>query len=108
MLRQLAELEFEVLNASGLAEAELKLTNVEFTPDGFETRPVAGSRLIVGTGAQKPVGADYGKAHAEVLYKVSANGNSDYAFDGGGFDALGTALGLFNRYPVAPVKDAFG
>ena len=30
---QLAELEFEVLNASGLAEAELKLTHVEFTPD---------------------------------------------------------------------------
>ncbi len=65
---QLAELEFEVLNASGLAAAELKLTNVEFTPDGFETRSVAGSRLIVGTGAQKPVGSDYGKADCEVLY----------------------------------------
>ena len=84
---QLAELEFEVLNASGLAEAELKLTHVEFTPDGFETRAVAGSRLIVGTGAQKPVGADYGKADGEVLYEVSANGNSDYVFDGGGFEA---------------------
>ncbi|SVE26850.1 uncharacterized protein METZ01_LOCUS479704, partial [marine metagenome] len=83
---QLAQLEFEVLDAGKLAEAEIKLTEVELTPDGFQTLTVPGSRLSLGSGEEKALGVDYGKAESQILYKVGANGNSDYVFDGAGLE----------------------
>ena len=83
---QLAQLEFEVLDADGLAQAEMKLTQVELTPDGFETRALAGSRLSLGSGEEKALGVDYGNAESEILYKVGNDGNWDYVFNGAGLD----------------------
>ena len=83
---QLAELEFEVLDADGLAQAEMKLTQVELTPDGFETRALAGSRLSLGSGEEKALGVDYGNAESEILYKVGNDGNWDYVFNGPALD----------------------
>ena len=74
---QLAQLEFEVLDADGLAQAEMKLTQVELTPDGFETRALAGSRLSLGSGEEKALGVDYGNAESEILFKVGNDGNWD-------------------------------
>jgi len=83
---QLAQLEFEVLNAAKLGQAEMKLTQVELTPDGFETRALAGSRLSLGSGEEKALGVDYGNAESEILYKVGNDGNWDYVFNGPALD----------------------
>ena len=83
---QLAELEFKVLDAAKLEQAQMKLTQVELTPDGFETRALAGSRLSLGSGAEKALGVDYGNAESQILYKLGSNGNSDYVFNGAGFE----------------------
>ncbi len=83
---QLAELEFKVLDAAKLEQAQMKLTQVELTPDGFETRALAGSRLSLGNGEEKALGVDYGNAESQILYKLGSNGNSDYVFNGAGMD----------------------
>ena len=81
---ELAQLEFEVLDASRLAEAELKLTEVELTPDGFDPIAVPGSRLALKSGDEKPLGVDYRNAEAQIMYRVGTNGMSGYVFEGSG------------------------
>ena len=72
---QLAQLEFEVLDAGKLAEAEMKLTEVELTPEGFDPIAVPGRRLAVKSGDEKPLGVDYRNAEAQIMYRVGTNGS---------------------------------
>jgi len=67
-----------------LAEAELKLTEVELTPDGFDPIAVPGSRLAVKSGDEMALGVDYGNAEAQIMYRVGTNGISGYVFEGAG------------------------
>ena len=77
---QLAQLEFEVLDVAGLAQAEMKLTEVELTPNGFKTRALAGSRRSLGSGEETARGVSFlvdlkrGKSWPEIVDKYTISG----------------------------------
>ena len=54
---ELAQLEFDVVDANRLEEVELKLVEVEVTPDGYDPIVVPGSKMAVDNGDEDTIGS---------------------------------------------------
>ena len=75
---ELAQLEFDVVDANRLEEVEFKLEEVEVTPDGYDPIAVPGSKMAVDNGDEIPLGVDYGYLDSQMTWYVSTNGVSGY------------------------------